>query len=166
MKIQQELFEQIKLKIDPSMKMADVIGDILNIGSDSTYRRLRGTKELSISELFKLCSYFNISIDDLYKLSSENVTFKYTPLDFHDFKKYENYIENISTLYDSLLKSKEKEFIITAQDIPIFHFMPHTELILFKLYAWNQCYMDEYVCFEDFVSKLNKEVLTKYYQQI
>ncbi len=166
MKIQLDLFEQIKLKIDPNMKMADIIGDILNIGSDSTYRRLRGTKELSITELFKLCTHFNISIDDLCNISSENIAFKYTPLDFHELRVYEKYMANITDLYNTLLNTKNKEFIITAQDIPIFHFMPYPELIFFKLYAWNQCYMEEYVCFEDFMATLNKELLTKYYQQI
>ncbi len=166
MEIQKELFNQIKLKVDPNLRMADVIGELLEIGSDSTYRRIRGTKELSISEMAKLCNHFNISIDSLCNINNGNIPFNYSTLDFADTKAYENYMYNISILYNNLLKSNNKEFIITAQDIPIFHFMPYPELVFFKLYAWNQSYSEKRICFHDFVAQLDREKLTEYYNNI
>lgn len=164
--IQKRLFNQIKSKLDANLRLADVIGELLDIGSDSTYRRIRGDKELSFSELSLLCSHFSISVDALLNIKNDSITFKYSSLDLSDIKIYEEYINNVYNLYNTLLKSNKKEFIITAQDIPIFHFMPYTELTFFKLYAWSQTHSKKNISYNQFTSSLNKDSLTKHYQNI
>lgn len=166
MEIQQRLFEEIKKQLQPNLRLADVIGDLLNISSDSTYRRIRGEKELSFSELETLCSYFHISIDSLFNQRTDSIPFKYTPLQFSSPKVYENYMERLVMLYQTILKSEKKEFKITAQDIPIFHFLPYTELTFFKVYALYRSLANDSITFEAFIEQLDKEKLQSYYRSI
>jgi len=166
MEIQKIFFETTKQRLNPNLRLVDVISDLLNIGSDSAYRRLRGEKELTLSELVKLSAYFNISIDSLLNYKSDNVIFKYTPLDFTDMQDYTSYIRSLSNLYEGLAKAKRKEILITAQDIPIFHFTPFVELTFFKLYAWNQSINRNQISYDQFVSGLDRDELSLIYDKI
>ena len=155
MEIQKILFETVRNKINPNIRLVDAIGDILNIGYDSTYRRLRGEKELTISELVKLCSHFNLSVDAILHHESNNALFKYSRLDLSDMDNYEAYMNEVATLYEGLIKASSKEILLTALDIPIFHFASFLELSLFKLYAWNQSVYDGSITYDKFISKLD-----------
>ncbi|MCU4164215.1 helix-turn-helix domain-containing protein [Carboxylicivirga caseinilyticus] len=164
--IQQQLFEEIKKKIDPNLRLADVIGDLLGISSDSTYRRIRGDKELSLSELKLLCSHFNISMDYLFNHRVDSIPFNYSPLDFSSAQVYEMYMDRLARLYTGLATDKGNECKITAQDVPIFHFLPYTELTFFKVYALFRSLNNEVITYEAFVKKLNPDKLKVPYQTI
>ncbi len=166
MEIQRRLFEEIKKKLQSNHRLADVIGDFLDISSDSTYRRIRGEKELSMSELEKLCVKFKISVDSLFNHRSDSISFKYTPLNFSSPQVYENYMEEIARLYGSLVKQEHKEFKITAQDIPVFHFLPYIELTFFKVYALYRSLTNETISYEAFVKNFDTEKLRTYYKSI
>ncbi len=61
--IQQQLFGEIKRKIGENGSAADEIAGLLGISSDSAYRRMRGEKNISLDELYTLCSHYKISLD-------------------------------------------------------------------------------------------------------
>ena len=46
--LQRQFFERIKMRIAPHLNMVDEIGDLLGIGSDSVYRRMRGDTALTL----------------------------------------------------------------------------------------------------------------------
>lgn len=166
MGIQKIFFKTAKQRLNPNLRLVDVIGDVLNIGSDSAYRRLRGEKELTLSELVKLSVYFDISIDTLLNYSSDNLIFRYTPFVLSDMKGYTSYIRVLSNLYEGLVKAKSKEILTTSQGIPIFHFTPFTELAFFKLYTWNQSINRNQITYDQFVSSLNRDELSLIYDKI
>jgi len=143
---QKIFFETLKSEINPNIRLADAVSEILGVGSDSAYRRLRGEKELTLSELVKLCSHFNMSLDSILNHHSDYVLFKYSRQDLSDMNNYEKYMDELATMYEGLIKSPSKEILTTAQDIPIFHFMPFLELTFFKVYAWNQSVCVESKC--------------------
>ena len=55
---QKRLFEIVKSKISVQLRLVDVIEDLLGVGSDSAYRRIRGETELTFSEIQKICAQF------------------------------------------------------------------------------------------------------------
>lgn len=69
--VQKELFFRIKEKLPPNISFVHEISESLEISYDSAYRRIRGVKELSISELFRLCDKYGISIDSLIRTAEK-----------------------------------------------------------------------------------------------
>ena len=66
--LQINLFQHIKAVLPSNLSLADEIADLLDVSVDSAYRRIRGDKELSLSELIKLSSRYNVSIDNLHSI--------------------------------------------------------------------------------------------------
>ena len=97
--IQKIFFETLKSEINPNIRLADAVSEILGVGSDSAYRRLRGEKELTLSELVKLCSRFNMSLDSILNHHSDYVLFKYSRQDLSDMNNYEKYMDELATMH-------------------------------------------------------------------
>jgi len=166
MEIQKKIFEIAKSEINPNLRLIDVVCEILGIGLDAAYRRLNGKKELSLSELMKICSHFNISIDTILNYESDNVLFRYYRLDLNNPDNYEKHLDELAKLYERVIKSKFKEILMTAQDVPIFHLMQFVELTFFKFYSWNQSICGERISYEKFISMLDRDKLSGYYKRI
>ena len=166
MEIQKLFFEIAKNRLSSNLRLADAVGDILQVSSDSAYRRIRGEKELSINELIKLCQYFNISVDSIINYQSDNILFRYTPLDMTDMNNYYTYMKKLKALFDEIANSKEKEIYFAALDIPVVHFMPFLELTLFKVYTWFQSINNIQLTYEQFTAKLDIPLLTNIYSSI
>ncbi len=168
MEAQKRIFTIAKNKLSPQFRLADVIAELLNIGTDSAYRRLRGEKELTIRELQKICSHFSISMDEIWNQRSSGITFRYSSLDIvSNSTNYYNYMVQFTQAIEHLAKSQSKEILFTAEDIPIFHFMPYPELIFFKLYAWYQTICNLPISYDKFVEELEeKDKLLDCYKKI
>jgi hypothetical protein len=83
--IQHSIFQQIKGSIPSSHSFIHEIAELLSISYDSAYRRVRGEKELTIEDLYKLATRYNLSIDSIFNVQSRNVTFNCVPLDSDTF---------------------------------------------------------------------------------
>jgi hypothetical protein len=59
--LQRQFFERIKLRVAPHLNMVDEIGELLSIGSDSVYRRMRGDTALTLEEAIQLANKFHNS---------------------------------------------------------------------------------------------------------
>jgi len=69
--VQKELFSRIKETLPSNISFVHEISESLEISYDSAYRRIRGEKELSLTELLRLCSKYAISVDSLIKDSEK-----------------------------------------------------------------------------------------------
>ncbi|MDR1121546.1 MAG: hypothetical protein LBM08_11590 [Dysgonamonadaceae bacterium] len=166
MDVQKLFFEILKSKLPSNYRMADVVGDVLNVGSDSAYRRIRGEKELTLKELIALSQRFNISMDSITNYESNNILFKYTPLDLNDMDNYYAYMDDLSNLFEAIAKSMEKEIYFMAMDIPVAHFTPFLELTLFKIYTWFRSVNKLHITYDEFVSQLDILRLSAIYEKI
>ena len=63
--IQIRLIRLIRDQLPAHVSLVDEIADLLEISTDSAYRRIRGEKPLSLHELQKLAGTYQISLDDL-----------------------------------------------------------------------------------------------------
>jgi len=66
MEEQKYLFDILKTKIPGQYRLTDMVEEVLNVSADSAYRRIRGDKELSLSEAIALCKRFNLSMDAIF----------------------------------------------------------------------------------------------------
>lgn len=167
MDTQKDLFDTIRRKLPTHLRLADVVGDLLEIGSDSSYRRIRGEKELTLSEIIKLCNHFNISIDSIIGNQNNSIIFKYNPLDLTDLNNYRIYIKQFTESVHTLSNAKEKKIYYTAEDIPIFHFLSFSELTFFKVFVWYSAVSSYDITYERFVEQIeNKEELFECYRKM
>ena len=137
---QSTIFEIIKRKINGIDSIGNVVGDVLSISQDAVYRRTRGETLLTIFEIEKLCTHFQISLDSLFELNKNKVLFDYQPLAGYDFSM-EDYLEGIRDSLRALKKEKNPELIISVNNTPLIQLMNFPHLVRFKLFFWAKTHL-------------------------
>jgi len=135
--IQHSIFQQIKEAIPSSHSFINEIAELLSISYDSAYRRVRGDKELTIEDLYKLATRYNLSIDSLFNVQSRNVTFNCVPLDSETFK-VKDWLGLVLQNIKNISSASEKEIIYAAKDVPVFHYFQIPEIAAFKVFFWEK----------------------------
>ena len=167
MEEQKHFFEILKTKIPEQYRLADVVEEVLHLSTDAVYRRFRGDKELTLKELLVLCRKYNLSMDEIFSLNAnQGVLFNYAPVNFSDQGSYIAYLKRLLETMISFKSAPEKEVYYTAQDIPFYYFFDYTELMFFKLYAWNDTVSRVQKSYDEFCSTLNKESIIPLYRQM
>lgn len=133
--IQQNLFQSIKGKLAADASLADEIAALLDISTDSAYRRLRGEKQITFEELYKLCTNYSISLDRLMGIQTGGFRFEGNILDSKTFR-FDAYLTNVMHSVAYINSFKEKEFYYLCKDSPIFHHFYFKEFAAFKYYFW------------------------------
>ncbi len=131
--LQIQFLNRIKDIIPESVSFADELATVLEISTDSVYRRLRGETLLTVNEVYDLCTHYRISFD-LFTHQAKNIAFHYddlkTPSGFHTY---------LSTIYNDMkqiVRADIKQIIYAAIDVPIFHHFKYPELSAFKMFYW------------------------------
>ncbi len=137
MELQTILFQQIKEKLPSHLSMVDEISELLEISYDSSYRRIRGEKSLSMSELSKVTQHFGLSVDDLFNLKSNNVVFKHIRFRPPDMG-VKTLLKNLLNDLKRIQLSGVKEIIYAAKDPPIFQYFQFPEIAAFKMFFWEK----------------------------
>ena len=125
--IQHSLFQQIKESLPVSHSFIHEIAEVLGISYDSSYRRVRGEKELTMEDLYRLATRFNISIDSLFNVKNQNVTFNCVPLDSENFK-VKDWLRLVLQNIKDISSAGEREIIYAAKDVPVFHYFQIPEI--------------------------------------
>lgn len=135
--LQELLFERIVASYPRRIDAVEALMEILHLGKDPIYRRLRGDTFLSPPELTTLALHYRISIDALIVGASDNVVcdfnaFSRKVVGFTDF--LEDFIQNLS----QIRRLPNAHFYYATVEIPVltYNFIP--ELICFKLYVWGR----------------------------
>lgn len=166
--IQARFFEYIRRLLPENTSLAEDISDVLNISTDSVYRRLRGETSLSVDEVHRLCNHYDISFD-VFSTKSRNIVFRYDKLD--DSVGFEHYLSSILEDMKKIQASENKQIIYAAIDVPIFHHFNYPALSAFKMFYWMKAVVDvpelsdkkfsaEYI--NERFSKLGKDIYNTY----
>src|SRR6185295_13756550 len=118
--LQQELFKTIRAKLPEHLSAADEIARILDISTDSAYRRMRGEKTVTLDELHALCSHYQVSLDKIMNVQTKGIVFQGEYLDKNTFR-FEAYLLNMQNNMAYMNSFKEKCFYYLCKDLPIFH---------------------------------------------
>lgn len=133
--LQQLLFSEIRLRMADPKLIAEEIAGLLDISTDSVYRRMRGEKTISLEELYILCTKYQVSLDALMNIHSNAFLFqgRIQERNNFQFKEYLNGILEQVKLFNSF---QEKELYYLAKDIPLFYHFHSRELAAFKYFFW------------------------------
>lgn len=131
--LQLQFLNRIREMIPENHAFVDELSDVMNLSTDSIYRRLRGETALSIDEVALLCRHYKISFDTFAHPNAQ-VNFQYhllkNPLDF------KLYLQDIRDDMQRIASAPNKQIVYAAIDIPIFHHFAYPELGAFKMFYW------------------------------
>ena len=133
--IQLQFFNQIRSLLPAHISLSEKIASLLDISIDSSYRRIRGEKELSFEELSRLCIEFNISLDQILNLGEGKVLFSGRFISPEKFR-FEDALRQILKQLQRINSFEEKKLIYQNKDISIFFYLMFPDMIAFKYYVW------------------------------
>ena len=137
--INTKFIESIKEKIPNEANMAKVIMDILSIGKEATYRRLRGDVSFSFDEVIILSRKLSISIDAFAGTHSPNeVLFELIPVSYQDMKDVD-YVttQQFNDALNFMKDDIESELAYASNMFPQFIFSRYYNLAKFHAYKWG-----------------------------
>jgi hypothetical protein len=133
--IQQQLFQLIKTKLPAELSVADEIAKLLNISSDSAYRRMRGEKQITFEELYLLASTYRISLDQLMSINTGSFMFQGNLLN-PKTHRYDAYLTGMLHNIAYFNSFKKKEIYYLCKDTPVFHWFNSRDISAFKYFFW------------------------------
>lgn len=137
--LQQYLFNAIRNRIKEDNSIAEEIAKLLDISTDSAYRRIRGEKTISLDELQILCSHYQVSFDQMMNVHSKGIVFQGQYLDKNNFR-FEEYVTSMMHNMAYMNSFKEKCFYYLCKDLPIFHQYHIREIAAFKWFFYLKTY--------------------------
>lgn len=133
--LQVQIFQHIKAKLPPHISLVDELAQVMDVSTDSAYRRIRGEKPISLEEIYKICVRYGLSLDNLLNLKSDAFMFKGNFVNPHAFK-YDEYLSNVMQQMKYMSGFNQKSMTYLAKDIPLFHHFHIREIAAFKYYFW------------------------------
>ena len=138
--VQVLLFQHIKTLLPPQLSVVDEIAGVLEISTDSAYRRIRGDKPISFKEMQKLCVHYKVSVDQFLNLQSDTFIFSgklNTDIDFN----FEKWLEEVLKQYTIINSFKKKHIYYFVRDMPFYVFLTIPELAAFKYFVWMRNFL-------------------------
>lgn len=135
---QQWLMEQAATKLPPGQMLFYEIKQILQ-GSDSNiYKKIRLETELKMEEAALIAHRFDISLDRyVHRDKPGRAVFHYPPLQ-QAFRSPADLLRILSAEMAHILTTPKPLVWYATNEVPIFHYMPHRNLLAFKLYIWSR----------------------------
>ena len=129
--IQNSFFNQIKKQLPQHLSLVDEVANVLNISSDSAYRRIRGEKQISFEEIQKLCVKFKLSMDQFLHLKSDSFLFNGRIANNTDFN-YDRWLEEVLQQLSFICSHNPRHHYYVAKEIPFFYYYLLPEIAAFK----------------------------------
>ncbi len=135
--LQQQLFRHLRQQLPPHISLVDELSELLDISVDSVYRRIRGEKLISMSELKKICERYGISVDQFLHLENETLLFHAPGLNdtTRDFGLYMKRMKEHFAYFSSF---QSRQIFYLCKDIPFWYFFLYPEIAAFKIFFWER----------------------------
>ncbi len=117
--------------------LAAELCELLNLSSDSVYRRIRGEKPITIDELKTICGHYKLSLDQLLQLETESVLFNAPGLN-GQATDFADYMKAMLAQFKYFSSFSNKEIYYLCKDAPIWYFYLYPELAAFKTFFWSK----------------------------
>jgi hypothetical protein len=139
--IQLQLFHAIKRGMAPHTSMVDDVARILEVSTDSAYRRIRGEKPIILEEVYKLCIHYSISLDTLFNQPPGGFLFKGKFFEPENFR-FDEYLKSYAYQMKFISGFAHRKLFILCKDIPVHHHFHFKEIAAFKYYFWMRTIMN------------------------
>jgi len=133
--LQQELFNQLKRTLPAHLSLADELCGLLDMSADSVYRRIRGEKPITLSELKQICEHYHLSLDQLLQLKNDSVLFQ-APGIMNGYPSFTGYMQEMLAQFRHFNSFKQGDIYYLCKDAPFWYFYLFPEMASFKTFFW------------------------------
>lgn len=136
--INKQLVNVVKSHIQPDESLVDVIMNVLSLGKEAAYRRIRGEVPFTLCESVILSKTFRLSLDSIVGVSLPNVAVVNTSF-INTTKMYSDYKRTLDTyisLFKEMNNASQSYACMAFNIIPFTFYARHEGLSKFKLYRW------------------------------
>lgn len=152
---QEKFVAQLKSVIPNNISLAEELADLLNLSTDSVYRRLRCQSAFSFDEIACISKKFGVSVDGLLNMDSLQVTFNFNPM-YEEKSNFGKYLKWFANYLTELANTPGTRIIYAAEDVPLFRHFNYSNLSAFKSFYWSKAVLNS----EFFIGKkFNPEVV-------
>ena len=142
--LQLSLLNAIVAQFPKRVDAVDAISELLEVGKDAVYRRMRGETFLTPDQVALLAQHFNISVDALIG-DSDAVYFTYNAFT-SGTKDFEQFLMTYVKELQQASRLPEYKFYYASVELPLFQALFFPELMAFKLYIWGRTALElEYI---------------------
>jgi BetR domain len=115
--IQASFFQHLKSQLPPHLSLVEEVADLLNISTDSAYRRIRAEKPISFEELQKICVHYRLSLDQFLHLQNDSFIFSGKLATSSD-SFYEEWLTKLLQDLSFMNTFEQKHLYYITKDIP------------------------------------------------
>lgn len=132
------LIEAMKEKLPTKGELADSLMNILYIGREAVYRRLRGEVPFTLQEASLISKALGISLDEIIGSSfKSNAVFDMNIVDYDDpFESYYNILFKYTKLFQTLQEDETSVIGASSNIIPQTLYLKHELLAKFRFFKW------------------------------
>ena len=146
--IQKKLLAIVKDVSPINASYIEELADLLQISSDSIYRRLRGETDLTAEEAAIICEHYRISFDNLISVNDNSVSFNFKSI--HSEEDFLAFFVRMHKDLQAINKGQTPMVTFAAFDIPLFHHFMFPLLTEFKMFSW----MSSVLCLPNYTDKI------------
>lgn len=141
MELQTYLFDVLESRYPKRSVLVAALQDLLSVGKDAIYRRMRGETFLTPDEISLLCKTYQISLDGLIHQDTGTVFFDFSAFK-NPIRSVDQYLEGLIRNVDQVLSIPDGKIYYASSEVPIFYYAFFPDLLMFKLYVWGQTIWD------------------------
>jgi hypothetical protein len=134
--VQQQFFQYLKDNLPPHLSMVDELCDLLSLSHDSVYRRIRGEKPMTFTELKNICEHYHFSMDQVLQIKNNSVIFQAPELNNVPSRDFTDYLRGILTQCRYFNSFKDRKMLYFCKDANLWYFYLYPELAAFKTFFW------------------------------
>lgn len=133
----EHLIEELKNKIPNNSELVNRLSDILCVGKESIYRRMRGDVQFSLEEASIIAEKMGLSLDSFNGISSLKRPFIFKIADFANPKEIDyKLINEIVDFLKGIQDNPDTEMGIAAKLIPDALHLGYKHITRFHLFKW------------------------------
>ncbi|MDF2190153.1 helix-turn-helix domain-containing protein [Paraflavitalea sp. CAU 1676] len=140
--LQQQLFRHLKETLPPHLSLVDELCQLLDLSSDSVYRRIRGEKPVTLTELKVICEHYRLSLDQLLSLNNESVLFQ-APGILNPSIPFATHMRGMLEQFKYFNSFKQREIFYLCKDAPFWYFYLFPGIAAFKTFFWMKTINNE-----------------------
>lgn len=162
-----KLITEIRRKLPPGANMAATLSEILSVGKEAVYRRLRGEVPFSFTEVAQIAEKLGISLNEVVESGiSDGALFRLHDIRFlspreYDYKHYHNCVKKLKEIESD----PKSELGSSSNTLPQHQLIPYRTLARFCRFKWQyqHCFNEAVVPFNETEIPERLEAIEKEY---
>jgi hypothetical protein len=137
-------FENLYEKFPKKAQLAEELITLLCIEREAVYRRLRKEVVFPTSEILKIASAWNISLDEIIGINSGLIPFQMQPINYLNPTKQEffNFQKRTQRL-EHLMQTEDSEYMEVGNKLPRPIYIASMTLYRFEIFKWAYQYIHD-----------------------